>query len=112
MLERSVESVSILVRPGVQFISSIDLPTVRYVSGDIVRLGQCINNFMSNAAKFTKTGEVELAISEGVRSEEDCKVELRVKVRDTGIGMSPETLSSLFQPFSQVSSFILLRFSA
>ena len=63
--------------------------------GDAMRLGQVLNNLMSNAVKFTERGEV--ALSARLR---DGMVE--VTVRDTGIGIPDEARARLFQPFTQV----------
>jgi PAS domain S-box-containing protein len=62
--------------------------------GDPTRLRQVLYNLISNALKFTEAGEVRVVAryDEGV---------LRLEVRDTGIGMSPQTQAALFSAFSQ-----------
>ncbi|MGE5652626.1 MAG: 7TM diverse intracellular signaling domain-containing protein [Bacillota bacterium] len=67
--------------------------------GDPLRLGQVLINLMSNAIKFTPQGEVRLHCR--VERMSFKEVELRFDVRDTGIGMTPEQQSRLFQAFSQ-----------
>jgi PAS domain S-box-containing protein len=82
------------------FDISTDVPTC--LIGDPLRLGQILNNLVSNALKFTERGEITLAI----RCEEQ-NVEqawLRFEVSDTGIGLSPEQCAKLFQAFSQADS--------
>lgn len=69
------------------------------LKGDPLRLNQVLINLASNAIKFTKEGEVAVSIDVDHYTEEG--VVLRFSVRDTGIGMKPEQLSSLFQAFSQ-----------
>jgi PAS domain S-box-containing protein len=65
------------------------------VSGDPARLSQVIGNLLQNAAKFTPTGgHVLLALEAGEGT-------ARIRVRDTGAGMDPDTLGRLFQPFVQ-----------
>jgi signal transduction histidine kinase/ActR/RegA family two-component response regulator/HAMP domain-containing protein len=65
------------------------------VDGDPTRLAQVIGNLLQNAAKFTPArGRVLL----GLEVEEG---RARLRVRDTGAGMAPETLAGLFQPFMQ-----------
>ncbi|HMC09538.1 MAG TPA: response regulator [Actinomycetota bacterium] len=66
------------------------------------RLRQILVNLLSNAVKFTPKGEVHVAVGEGPR--EDDTRELRFAVRDTGIGIPPERLDRLFQPFSQADA--------
>jgi len=68
--------------------------------GDSVRVGQIILNFLSNACKFTSKGGVTVAVTETAR---DSKiVKLRFTVTDTGPGIPPDSLSKLFQRFSQL----------
>ena len=68
--------------------------------GDPLRLGQVMTNLVSNAVKFTERGQVVVAVRLQER-DADHTVRLRLEVRDSGIGMSPEQASRLFQPFSQ-----------
>jgi signal transduction histidine kinase/ActR/RegA family two-component response regulator len=64
---------------------------------DAFRLGQCLLNLLSNAAKFTRNGEVSLECSrDGDR--------LQFVVRDTGIGIPAERIASLFEPFVQADA--------
>jgi PAS domain S-box-containing protein len=74
----------------------------RWVRGDPQRIRQCLVNLISNAVKFTSTGEVVVQLS--VVSQENGRALTRFEVRDTGIGISPETLPTLFQPFVQADS--------
>jgi signal transduction histidine kinase/CheY-like chemotaxis protein len=68
------------------------------VEGDAVRLHQVFVNLLSNASKFSGEGSlIELTVAiEGA--------EAVVRVRDQGIGLSPETLQTVFQPFVQLGS--------
>jgi signal transduction histidine kinase/DNA-binding response OmpR family regulator/HPt (histidine-containing phosphotransfer) domain-containing protein len=72
----------------------------RRLVGDPLRLGQVLINLINNAIKFTANGDIELscALQE---TGNDGHVTLHFAVRDTGIGMTQEQLSKLFQPFSQ-----------
>ena len=65
---------------------------------DKTRVHQCLYNLLSNAAKFTRQGEVTLTV-EHRPGEEGRRVVFRV--RDTGIGMTPEQRSRIFQSFVQ-----------
>ncbi len=67
--------------------------------GDPLRLGQILLNLCSNAVKFTETGSVE--VHAGVTEETPEQVALTFWVIDTGIGMTPEHVERLFQPFAQ-----------
>lgn len=70
--------------------------------GDPLRLGQVLNNLLSNAVKFTAKGEVTVAIHRD--READGRTWLRFEVRDTGIGLTEEQRSHLFQAFTQADS--------
>jgi signal transduction histidine kinase/ActR/RegA family two-component response regulator len=76
--------------------------------GDPLRLGQVLVNLVGNAIKFTDRGAVGLRV--GVLRREPGRVELEVRVRDTGIGMSPDLLTRLFQPFTQADASTTRRF--
>ncbi|MFY9826700.1 MAG: ATP-binding protein [Thermoanaerobaculia bacterium] len=68
------------------------------VLGDPVRLEQVLCNLMQNAIKYTAQGG---SLSLTVRTEDEEGV---VRVKDTGIGLSPEMLQTIFEPFAQVES--------
>ena len=72
------------------------------VVGDVTRLRQIILNLLSNAVKFTERGEVVVTVT--ATGAPDGRNELTFAVRDTGIGISAEGMSRLFQSFSQADS--------
>jgi|GEM_PF-1365219 len=74
-----------------------DLPLV--LCGDATRLRQAILNYLSNAVKFTEQGGV--ALRARIIAREGDAMQVRFEVSDTGIGIAPEQLSRLFQPFAQ-----------
>ena len=78
------------------------------VRGDPGRLGQVLANLVDNAIKFTPAGEVLLRVEPVEPSPEG--VRLRFEVADSGIGIAPEALSRLFQPFSQADGSTTRRF--
>ena len=78
------------------------------VRGDPTRLRQILVNLLSNGAKFTERGEVALSVHADTHY--DGRVELAFSVRDTGIGISREGLSRLFQSFTQVDASTTRRF--
>ena len=77
-----------------------DVPAA--IVGDVTRLRQILLNLLSNAVKFTERGEVVLTVT--AKPLERDHVELTFAVRDTGIGLSREGMSRLFQSFSQADS--------
>ena len=88
----------------IAYIFEGDIPPA--VVGDVTRLRQVITNLLSNAVKFTDRGEVVLTVSSqryknGSAKE---KVLLTFAVRDTGIGLTHDGMSRLFQSFSQADS--------
>ncbi len=77
-----------------------DVPTA--LQGDPGRLRQILMNLIGNAIKFTDNGDVSIQV---LRVEENQdEVEVRFEITDTGIGIAPESLKRLFQPFSQADS--------
>ncbi|MDR2551262.1 MAG: transporter substrate-binding domain-containing protein [Desulfobulbus sp.] len=81
----------------------------RNYTGDELRLSQVITNLLANAVKFTPDcGEISLSVTESLRKG-DCSI-LRFTVSDTGIGMTPEQISRLFNPFEQADTSIAARF--
>ncbi|MDD2814900.1 MAG: PAS domain S-box protein [Thiotrichaceae bacterium] len=79
-----------------------------YLHGDPSRLKQVLNNLIGNSLKFTEQGEIVLTVS--MLAEYEQCVSLCFEVTDTGIGISPETIKSLFQAFSQADSSTTRRF--
>ncbi|ANP45407.1 PAS domain-containing hybrid sensor histidine kinase/response regulator [Candidatus Viadribacter manganicus] len=73
------------------------------ISTDSMKLQQCVLNLLSNAAKFTKDGKIDVEFD---RKRCNGVEQLFVTVRDTGIGMSKEHVSRLFQPFVQADPSI------
>jgi two-component system sensor histidine kinase/response regulator len=72
------------------------------VSGDAMRLRQVLLNLLSNAIKFTAKGEILVRVELRSQTADGC--ELYFSVKDSGIGISEEQQSRLFQPFSQAEA--------
>jgi CheY-like chemotaxis protein/anti-sigma regulatory factor (Ser/Thr protein kinase) len=74
---------------------------------DLTKVRQALFNLLSNAAKFTENGTVTLTVERETVEGDDW---LRFSVADTGIGMTPEQLGKLFQPFSQADASTTRKF--
>jgi hypothetical protein len=69
--------------------------------GDETRIKQSLLNLLGNACKFTTQGEVSVRVH---RTTEQGQLWLEWEVRDTGIGITPEQMGKIFQPFVQADS--------
>jgi len=102
--EITVQDVCDLVRPKVaslpiEVLCRIDDALPAYVMGDPGRFRQVLVNLMGNSAKFTKKGELELALMVDEETEES--ITLHAHIRDTGIGIPEDKLESIFEAFRQ-----------
>lgn len=84
---------------GLHFGAFVDAAVPRFVVGDPHRLRQVLINLLSNATKFTDQGGVHLRMTV-VRQRFDTAT-VRCEVIDTGVGMSTEAITQIFQPFVQ-----------
>jgi signal transduction histidine kinase/DNA-binding response OmpR family regulator len=74
------------------------------IKGDVTRLRQVLINLINNAVKFTPTGEVAVHVRLLQADVGEGRVRLEFRVTDTGIGIPPERVSSLFEAFTQVDA--------
>jgi hypothetical protein len=100
-----VESVVAMLRSEInakQLNVSIDLNATRhYVKGDSARLQQVFGNILNNAAKFTeRRGHISIV------SLDDTQGRIVIKFKDDGIGMTPDVIERLFQPFEQGADIV------
>jgi signal transduction histidine kinase len=79
----------------------IDPALPEIVTSDAIRLRQILFNLVGNALKFTDRGSIEVAISKHIPAKEDGHNKLRFTVADTGIGIPPDKLNSIFEAFVQ-----------
>jgi len=86
-------------RKELELLFEIDADTPDLVAGDPNRLRQILTNLVGNALKFTEKGEVFVRM--GVLEDNDEGLKLRFEVRDTGIGMTAEACSMIFESFTQ-----------
>ena len=89
---------------GLEILYRVAPDVPEYLLGDSLRLGQVLTNLVNNAVKFTEIGEIVIDIQNIRRTGE--QVQLQISVKDTGIGMTQEQQSRLFQPFIQGDSSI------
>ena len=95
-------------RQQVEIVFSTDPDLPRSLVGDPLRIGQVLLNLVGNALKFTEAGEIVVRLSAASRDDE--RIQLRVSVSDTGIGMTPDQVGRLFRAFSQADGSTTRRF--
>lgn len=83
---------------GLDFISEGLDEINYYVESDATKIKQVYNNILNNALKFTKSGSISVEIHSTLNKD---MLYIDVHIKDTGIGMSPETRKKLFEPFVQ-----------
>ena len=99
---RNVINVISLAREekGLGFELDVDRSVPAVLYGDELRIKQVITNIMNNAVKYTKKGKISFRLS-WVRLSED-EIELRVSVKDTGVGIRKEDMDRLFKPYERI----------
>lgn len=105
VLDKVIQSIA---RPaqdkGLEFIIDIKSPLPEILIGDAARLQQIFLNLLSNAVKYTECGEVTLTIN--VLESNDQSLWLSCQVSDTGIGMSAEQSSRVFNSFTSTATTV------
>ena len=89
-------------KEDLEVLFNLDSQVPNFLVGDSLRLNQILVNLGNNAIKFTEHGEIVVTTKISERS--DDKVTLQFSVRDTGIGMTAEQQTKLFQAFSQADT--------
>jgi signal transduction histidine kinase/CheY-like chemotaxis protein len=109
VLEQVVQALSVTARnKSLQLNLTPDLALPHNVLGDSGRLRQVLLHLVGNALKFTERGSVTVSAAEATR--DGTRAVLRFLVRDTGIGIAPDTVAAIFQPFTQVDTSTRRRF--
>ncbi|MCB6182838.1 response regulator [Leeia sp. TBRC 13508] len=109
VLEDSIEIMSErAAQKQVELIGMFPTDLPDKVLGDPGRLRQVVINLLSNAIKFTESGHVACKVD--VVEKANHLYVCRFEVKDTGIGMSPEVVAKLFQPFTQADASTTRRF--
>ncbi len=103
-LRRTVEEVADLFAEraygkGIELAAAIDPSTPTALRGDPNRLRQVLSNLLSNALKFTSSGEVVVRV--GPLADGPTQARVQLAVTDTGIGIEPERQALIFESFSQ-----------
>lgn len=93
---------------GLRLISEIDPALPLMLSGDELRLEQCLLNYVGNAIKFSEQGTIVVRASVSEKSADS--VLLRFEVEDQGLGISAEQCATLFSPFTQADDSMTRRF--
>ncbi|HVZ51337.1 MAG TPA: response regulator [Pseudolabrys sp.] len=105
-LNRLVDEVKTIITPMVKKndnVLVVECPAdIGALRTDVTKLKQSLINLLSNAAKFTKQGQVTLKLARETGA--DGRAMVRFEVSDSGIGMSEEQMSRLFQAFTQADS--------
>ncbi len=107
MLDELIETVRPIATSNGNEIKLNASPIECDINTDATKLRQCVLNLLSNAAKFTKNGTIDIAFERKLYNGVE---QLFITVRDTGIGMSKEHVSRLFQPFVQADPSITLQY--
>jgi PAS domain S-box-containing protein len=93
---------------GLELVVNVRPEVPERVLGDPQRIRQCLLNLVGNAIKFTRGGEVVLDVC--LLGRQNGKALVHFEVRDTGIGIAPDSLAKLFQPFMQADSSTTRKF--
>lgn len=93
---------------GISLNSQVDNTLDRILHGDAFRIRQVIVNILSNAIKFTHAGYVDIKAFQ--QKEFKNKVEVRIDITDTGIGIARDKLESIFEQFHQADAEITRRY--
>lgn len=102
-----LEALSVrVIGKNVSLLDNIESDVPFVIIGDPKRLRQIIMNLAGNALKFTESGSVTVRVSTKAKvlQPKDNGIILRIEVADTGMGMTPEVMARLFQPFNQADN--------
>ena len=84
--------------------ASVDEHVPELLFGDALRIGQVLNNLVSNAVKFTHKGVIDVSVK--LKELKDKSAVLVLAIQDTGVGIPKEKIESIFMPFTQASTSI------
>lgn len=93
-----------ITEKGLEFFVTVSPEVPKFIIGDELRIGQILNNLLSNACKFTHYGKITLEILKTAQDKN--RMELFFMVVDTGIGIDKGDMDKLFKSFSQVDASV------
>ncbi|MCS6505571.1 ATP-binding protein [Burkholderia thailandensis] len=93
---------------GLQLLSNLGEGVARYYSGDPARIRQILSNLIGNAIKFTERGHISVDVHQAKAAQGDSAIE--IWVNDTGIGIRPDRIATLFDVYTQADTSIHRRF--
>lgn len=109
LIEEHISLTGVLaLNKGIHLETEVDPTIPPVLRGDSTKISQILLNFINNAIKFTREGSIVISAKTISLSATHCKIKLSVK--DTGIGIEPTQVSSLFQPFVQADNSTARRF--
>lgn len=107
LLAESVDTIRPLAEANGNVVNLTTATNLGSVVSDGFRIGQCVLNLLSNAAKFTSDGRIEVRVAREPGAAGDM---IRIDIEDTGAGLSEAQIARLFQPFSQADASITRKF--
>jgi len=96
------------IEKGIDLLYMLQPEAPPFLIGDMKRLRQILGNLINNAIKFTEEGEIFISVEKNAQADDYC--ELLFSVKDSGIGIHKEKLTSIFDAFSQGESFASRRY--
>jgi PAS domain S-box-containing protein len=89
---------------GLELVFDVSPNVPNALMGDPLRIGQILINYANNAVKFTERGEIDIVVRMRAREEDEEEVVVYFAIKDTGIGLTEEQRSKLFQSFQQADA--------
>ncbi|MGH7567695.1 MAG: response regulator [Gemmatimonadales bacterium] len=109
LVQSTVELLAVRARvKRIELLTDLAPAVPHQVRGDPTRLRQILTNLISNALKFTEQGEVVVSVARA-RTVDD-RTDVRIAVRDTGIGIAADKLETIFEEFSQADASMTRRY--